>query len=80
MVITRAQHRSVGDGRLSYQASVSADLADDVLRAVRVCPARAVSLSQEATRVVMARAGAADDTGSQQVWIPTDRRTRRGGQ
>jgi sulfoxide reductase heme-binding subunit YedZ len=44
------------DGRLSYRASVPGDLADDVVRAARVCPMRAISMSRVPTAVVGARA------------------------
>jgi ferredoxin/DMSO/TMAO reductase YedYZ heme-binding membrane subunit len=43
------------DGRLSYRASVPGDLADDVVRAARVCPMRAISMSRVPTAVVGAR-------------------------
>ena len=42
-----------GDGRLTYQPSVPAGQAEHVLRAMRVCPARAIALSREATTMVM---------------------------
>ncbi len=66
-----------GDGRLTYDASVPIDLADGVVRAARVCPARAIRLGQEATEVVMAPASSADDTGPQAVPIPFDRASRK---
>jgi predicted ferric reductase len=44
-----------GDGRLSYRASVPGELADDVVRAARVCPMRAISMSRVPTAVVGAR-------------------------
>jgi ferredoxin len=69
-----------GDGRLVYNASVSVELADDVLRAVRVCPARAISLGQESAQVVMARAGGSDDSGPLRTWIPTEQPRKRGKQ
>jgi ferredoxin/DMSO/TMAO reductase YedYZ heme-binding membrane subunit len=43
------------DGRLSYRASVPGELADDVVRAARVCPMRAISMSRVPTAVVGAR-------------------------
>jgi predicted ferric reductase len=43
------------DGRLSYRASVPGDLADDVVRAARVCPMRAISMSRVPTAVVGAQ-------------------------
>jgi len=41
-----------GDGRLAYKATVPPDLANDVIRAVEVCPARAIQLHRTATTVV----------------------------
>ncbi len=42
-----------GDGRLTYRSSVAGGQVEPVLRAVRVCPARAIVLSREATTMVM---------------------------
>ena len=41
-----------GDGRLAYKATVPPHLANDVIRAVEVCPARAIQLNRTATTVV----------------------------
>jgi sulfoxide reductase heme-binding subunit YedZ len=41
-----------GDGRLSYAASVPADQLDEVVRAMRVCPARAISVHHAPTLVM----------------------------
>jgi ferredoxin/DMSO/TMAO reductase YedYZ heme-binding membrane subunit len=40
------------DGRLAYRAAVSADQADAVIRAVEVCPARAIALHRTPTTVL----------------------------
>ncbi|MFN0281840.1 MAG: ferredoxin [Kineosporiaceae bacterium] len=66
-----------GDGRLTYDASVPVELADGVVRAARVCPARAIRLGQEATQVVMPSVPVPDDTGPQPTLIPFDRASRR---
>lgn len=42
------------DGRLAYRAAVPTDMADDVVRAVKVCPMRAITLSRVPTAVVSA--------------------------
>jgi ferredoxin/DMSO/TMAO reductase YedYZ heme-binding membrane subunit len=42
------------DGRLSYLASVPADQVDSVIRAMKVCPARAITISQMPTSVMTA--------------------------
>jgi sulfoxide reductase heme-binding subunit YedZ len=41
-----------GDGRLSYAASVPAEQLDAVLRAMKVCPARAISVNHAPTLVM----------------------------
>ena len=41
-----------GDGRLSYAASVPAEQLDGVLRAMKACPARAISVNHAPTLVV----------------------------
>ncbi|HEY2793582.1 MAG TPA: ferredoxin, partial [Micromonosporaceae bacterium] len=40
--------RLAADGRLSYAAKVPADQVEQAMRAARVCPARAIALSQPA--------------------------------
>jgi ferredoxin/DMSO/TMAO reductase YedYZ heme-binding membrane subunit len=50
------------DGRLTYRPSVSGAQVEPVLRAVRVCPARAIVLSREATTMVMS----GERTGAEQ--------------
>ncbi len=55
------------DGRLSYRAAVPADQAAAVIRAVEVCPARAISLTQVPTTVLTPPQDAApgtDDDGT----------------
>jgi ferredoxin len=44
------------DGRLAYRAAVGADQADAVIRAVEVCPARAIALHRTPTTVLTQRA------------------------
>lgn len=41
-----------GDGRLSYAASISANDVDSVVRAMNVCPARAISVSHQRTLTI----------------------------
>jgi hypothetical protein len=41
-----------GDGRLSYAASVPAEELDTVLRAMKACPARAISVNHAPTLVM----------------------------
>jgi ferredoxin len=43
------------DGRLAYRAAVPADQAADVIRAVEVCPARAIALHRTPTTVLTQR-------------------------
>jgi ferredoxin/DMSO/TMAO reductase YedYZ heme-binding membrane subunit len=43
-----------GDGRLTYRPAVPAGQVEHVVRAARVCPARAIMLSRSATTMVMA--------------------------
>jgi sulfoxide reductase heme-binding subunit YedZ len=45
----------LNDGRLSYRVSVSDDQTNDVVRAIDVCPRRAISLNRTPTAVVSAR-------------------------
>ena len=45
------------DGRLAYRAAVPADQAADVIRAVEVCPARAIALHRTPTTVLTQREG-----------------------
>ena len=66
-----------GDGRLTYDASVPVELADPVVRAARVCPARAIRLGQDAAEVVMAPPAVPDDTGPHPVLPPVDLASRR---
>jgi ferredoxin len=51
------------DGRLAYQPQVTSDNLDAVIQAARVCPARAIMLTRQATTVVMANQeeGGGDD-------------------
>lgn len=42
------------DGRLAYRVSVPADLAGDIVRAIDVCPRRAISLNRVPTAIVSA--------------------------
>lgn len=44
----------LGDGRLSYQVSVAPEQVNDVVRAIDVCPRRAISLNRTPTAVVSA--------------------------
>jgi ferredoxin/DMSO/TMAO reductase YedYZ heme-binding membrane subunit len=69
-----------GDGRLTYDASVPVDAADAVVRAARVCPARAIRLGQGATEVVMAAPPAPPTPPHGSVVpppVPIDRASRR---
>jgi ferredoxin len=43
------------DGRLAYRSTVPADQAGDVIRAVEVCPARAIALNRQPTTVLTQR-------------------------
>jgi sulfoxide reductase heme-binding subunit YedZ len=45
----------LGDGRLSYRVSVTSDQVNDVVRAMEVCPRRAIYLNRAATSVVNGR-------------------------
>jgi ferredoxin len=88
-----AAFRLRSDGRLSYNASVPLDQAEAVIRAIEVCPARAISLTQRPSKVFTPRPGdpaleealrgGAGRTGStgrhRPVTGPPDRRARRGG-
>jgi sulfoxide reductase heme-binding subunit YedZ len=81
------------DGRVSYRPSVPLDQAEAVIRAVDVCPARAISLNQLPTRVFTPRptdpvpeapssGGGALDGGSGRhrvVGLDARRYARRGG-
>jgi ferredoxin len=42
-----------GDGRLTYRPAVPAGHVEQVIQAARVCPARAIVLSRDATVMVM---------------------------
>jgi sulfoxide reductase heme-binding subunit YedZ len=48
-----------GDGRLTYRPAVPAGQVEQVIQAVRVCPARAIVLSRPATTMVMSGDGPA---------------------
>jgi ferredoxin len=45
----------LGDGRLSYRVSVNSDQVNDVVRAMEVCPRRAIYLNRPPTAVVNGR-------------------------
>jgi sulfoxide reductase heme-binding subunit YedZ len=77
------------DGRLSYRGSVPVDQMPNVMRAVEVCPARAIGINQLPTKVFTPQQGADDpvsgangfvNTGRHRVIRLGDRRpARRGG-
>jgi ferredoxin/DMSO/TMAO reductase YedYZ heme-binding membrane subunit len=74
-----------GDGRLSYRGTVPADSLEAVIRAVEVCPARAIALTKPPSSVLTPRrAEAADDdgppvNGATVTGLHRERQARRGG-
>lgn len=64
------------DGRLSYRAAVPVEQAAEVIRAVEVCPARAIALNRIPTTVLTQQKEQSEMTGPQPV--PAGPRRRRG--
>jgi sulfoxide reductase heme-binding subunit YedZ len=65
------------DGRLAYQPQVPADQIDNVIQAARICPARAIMLTRQATTVVMAGSDEAPSTDERPAGPPPARRGER---
>lgn len=75
-----------GDGRLSYRGTVPADSLEAVIRAVEVCPARAIALTKPPTSVLTPRRPDPPDdadgplvTGATVTGLHRERQARRGG-
>jgi len=73
-----------GDGRLSYRGTVPADSLEAVIRAVEVCPARAIALAKPPSSVLTPRRTETDDAGppvngATVTGLHRERQARRGG-